>query len=418
MSNVLPFPQPTKTVAPRETRKLQGVNLKALPPGKHADGDGLALLVKYNDARVWIYRYRHGGRPTQVVLGNLLDTTLAEARAKLQGARPQVRDGVSPTQARRAAKTDAANTFDTAAREWLERRMSLVTAGKLQQSSYDRERNIVERYTLPVLGKLALTEIEVSDITKTLFAAEKLGRTESVTRALNYIDRIMKLAIATGRAKHNVAGDFDPNVLHKHETHKHPGLTDPEKVGELLRKIDGYTGRQLDAAASNRLLLTLTAHIVLRSYEVRSLEWDWVNFGKAEIRLPGWVMKMKRPHVVPLSRQALKLLADAKKTSSSKWVFPSPVKAGVTASYEAPQRTLRELGYSTRDDHCMHGFRTTFSTLMNNMSRSKYHDLVELQLSHIEENKVAGAYNEAESLNERREMMQTYSDYLDQLKGG
>jgi integrase len=189
------------------------------------------------------------------------------------------------------------------------------------------------------------------------------------------------------------------------ETQHFAAITDPQRVGELLRAIDGYVGQPSVTAA-----LKLAPLVFVRPGELRGAQWSEFNLESAEWRIPGERMKMGELHVVPLSRQAVSILRELYLlTGPDGYVFPSLRTSERPIGEVTLNAALRRLGYGS-DDQTAHGFRTTASTLLN--EQGWHPDLIELQLAHAERNKVRAAYNE------RRKMMQAYADYLDGLKAG
>lgn len=384
---------------------LNASQLESLPVGRHADGDGLYLQVTDSGSRLWRLRYRHNGRENMVSLGNLKTVSLSQARTKALQARAQVSAGESPSETKRAARLAAGDTFAALARQFLSHQ-----SGELEQISLERNTRILEKHIIPVIGTKTMKELRAPDLTQVLRRMERTGHTETVRRARALLGRVFLYAIAEGICDHNVAADLDPRAFRAHETTHRAALIRPEAVGQLLRAIEAYRGQ-----VSTRLALQLLPHLALRSGELRRMEWSWVDFERDEIRIPSHVMKMREEHVVPMSRQVKALLLDAKVGAITPrgFVFPSYVPGKVISDGTLNQALMR-MGYSN-EEHTPHGFRTTFSSTLNE-GRKFDKDLIELQLAHKERNAVREAYNRAERLEERRVMMQWWSDYLDGIK--
>jgi integrase len=222
----------------------------------------------------------------------------------------------------------------------------------------------------------------------------------------------MRYAIATGRAERDITADLR-GALAPVPTKDRAALTDPVRVGELLRAVDGYQGDTTTTAA-----LKLAPLLFVRPGELRGAEWREFDLDGPEPlwRIPGKRMKMGTPHVVPLSRQAVEILTGLRAVShTTKYLLPSLRTRDRPMSENTLNAALCRLGYSS-EQMTAHGFRATASTLLNEQGFPP--DIIELQLAHIERNKVRAAYNRAERLAERRKMMQAWADYLDGLKAG
>ena len=235
---------------------------------------------------------------------------------------------------------------------------------------------------------------------------------DTAHRAHQNCGQVFRYAVATGRAERDPCGDLRgalPPVREKH----HASLTDPKAIGGLLRAIDGYKGAFVTKAAMN-----LAPLVFVRPGELRQAEWAEFNLDAAEWRIPGEKMKMRDPHIVPLSVQAVAILRELHPlTGRGRYVFPSArtPSGGRCMSENAVLAALRRLGYG-KDDMTGHGFRSMASTLLN--EQGWHRDAIERQLAHAERNAVRAAHNYAEHLPERRKMMQAWADYLDGLKQG
>lgn len=384
---------------------LNASQLDSLPVGRHSDGDGLYLQVTDSGSRLWRLRYRHNGRENMVSLGNLRTVSLSQARSKALQARAQVSAGESPSETKRAARLAAGDTFAALARQFLAHQ-----SGELEQISLERNTRILEKHIIPVIGSKTMKELRAPDLTQVLRRMERTGHTETVRRARALLGRVFLYAIAEGVCDHNMAADLDPRAFRSHEVTHRAALIRPEAVGQLLRAIDAYTGQE-----TTRVALQLLPHLVLRSGELRQMQWSWIDWERSEIVVPARVMKMRQEHIVPMSRQVKALLLDHKVGARDPrgLVFPSYVPGKVISDGTMNQALMR-IGYS-REQHTPHGFRTTFSSTLNE-GRKFDKDLIELQLAHKERNAVREAYNRAERLEERRAMMQWWSDYLDSIK--
>jgi len=262
----------------------------------------------------------------------------------------------------------------------------------------------------PWLGSQPISSISAAQLLATLRRIEARGRHETAHRAKQRAGQIFRYAIATGRA------EFDPSsglrgALHPVVSTKLAAITDPAKVGGLLRSIDGYAGQFATCCA-----LKLAPMLFVRPGELRQAEWDEIDLDSAEWRIPASKMKMRDEHVVPLPDQAVAILRELHQlTGWGRYVFPGVRSTNRPMSENAITAALRTMGY---DRHTMtaHGFRALACTRLNEMGWAP--DVIERQLAHVERNKVRNVYNRAQYMGERRRMMQAWADHLDQLRVG
>jgi integrase len=331
--------------------------------------------------------------------------SLKLARARRDEARTLLTEGVDPAAKRKAEKNAQADSFQAVAQEWLAKR------GNLDPGTVQRDYDRLRKFIYPYVGSRPIGSIEAPELLEALRRIEARGRLETAHRTKSVCGRVFRYAIATGRAKRDVSADLR-GALASPATRNLAALTDPTKVGELLRAIDGYDGHDLTAQALKLLALVFT-----RPGELRAARWTEINFDAAEWRIPAERMKKRREHIVPLSRQALAILRELRPISGGgQLIFPS-----LLAPEERPMSNntmntaLRRMGYS-RHEMTSHGFRSVASTLLN--EQGFHPDLIELQLAHAERNQVRAVYNRSLRLAERRKMMQAWADYLDSLRTG
>ena len=372
-------------------------------PYKLRDSRGLYLLVTPPGGRLWRLRYRHAGRESMVGLGAYPDVALKTARDRRDAARKLVASGVNPAAVKRAERAEHGNTFQPIALEWLcKQQYAPVTLEKAEW--------IFRDLLLPFIGSRPVAQITAPEILEVLRRIERRGKHETAHRAKQRISQVLRYAIATGRAERDPTVDLR-GALAPLTVTNHASLTDPGRVGELLRAIDGYVGQPATHGA-----LRLAPYVFVRPGELRAAEWRefTLDGNQPEWRIAGERMKMGEQHVVPLSTQAVAILRELEPlTSRGRYVFPSLRSASRPLSDNTLNAALRRLGYSTKD-MTAHGFRSMASTLLN--EQGWHPDLIELQLAHAERNKVRGAYNKAQRIAERRKMMQAWADYLDGLK--
>ena len=386
---------------------LTETKIKALKPRsapyRVADAKGLCIEVRPTGAKLWRVRYRYSGTARMLGLGEWPAVSLAGAHDRRDDARKLLAQGIDPSAARKEAKQADAQTFETIAREWLGRReVSEATAAK--------DHWLLEDHALPALGAKPITAITAADVLTLLQKLEDRGLLETASRVRSTISAIFRHAVATLRAQ------GDPTValrgaIKSAKVKHHAAITDPRKLGDLLRALHGYGGGFVVACA-----LKLTPLVFTRPGELRHAEWSEIDLDASEWRIPAAKMKMRSEHIVPLSRQSVAILRDLHAlTGRGRYVFPSPRSVQRPMSENAITAALRSLGYDG-DTMTAHGFRSTASTLLHELGHPS--DVIERQLAHKERNAVKDAYNRAQHLPERRKMMQAWADYLDGLRKG
>lgn len=374
-------------------------------PVKLFDGGGLFLLVNTAGARYWRLKYRIAGKEKLLSLGVYPDTSLKAARERRDEARKLIAAGIDPSAQRQAAKVAAEDTFEAIAREWLAK-----FSPNWVQSHTDKIIRRMERDIFPWIGSKPVGAVTAPQLLAALRRVENRGALETAHRALQNCGQVFRYAISTGRAERDPAADLRgalPPVKEKH----HASITEPTRIGELLRAMDGYEGTLISRSA-----LQLAPLVFVRPGELRKAEWREFDLDGAEWRIPAERMKMRVQHVVPLSHQAVAILRELNPfTGNGRYVFPSVRSNTRPMSENTVLAALRRLGYDT-SDMTGHGFRSMASTLLNEQGWNR--DAIERQLAHAERNNVRAAYNYAEHLPERRRMMQAWADYLDGLRVG
>ncbi len=391
---------------------LTAARLRALKPKtklyRVADTAGLCIEVQPQGSRYWRLRYRFAGKERMVSLGVYPETSLSEARRKRDKARELIAQGIDPSAKRRqdrlTAHVIADSTFQAVALEWLDGRGNLakVTQGKIMW--------LLTSHAFPWLGSQPVGKITAPELLAVLRRLEALGKLETTQRLKQVCGQVFRYAIATGLAERDPAADLR-GALRTTKTRHHASITDPAKVGALLRAIDGLQGSLVVACA-----VKLAPLLFVRPGELRHAEWSEIDLDAALWRIPGEKMKMGETHMVPLSTQAVAILHELHPlTGSGRYVFPSIRAVSNPMSENTVTAALRRLGY-TGDEMTGHGFRSMASTLLHEQGWAS--DVIERQLAHAERNKVKAAYNYAEYLPERTRMMQAWSDYLDGLRSG
>ncbi|HAU5635920.1 tyrosine-type recombinase/integrase [Citrobacter amalonaticus] len=390
-------------------------------PYKLTDSQGLYLLVSTSGSRLWYFRYRLNGKENRLALGAYPQVSLAEARETRDAARKLVASGITPARISKspARDIDESRTFKSVASSWHTSCLKLWSKGHA-----DKIITSLNRYVFPEIGGMDITRIETRHLAQLIRAIDDKGVHDVAGRIRQYLTKIMRHAVQQGTIKYNPAYDLDGVVTQTIARH-HPALP-LRQLPELLEKIDSYKGRML-----TRLALELNLHVFLRSSELRLARWDEFNL-KARIwtlpakrkfikgvRFSERGSKMKDEHLVPLSLQAVALLKEIQSlTGNSQFVFPGAHSLDKPMSENTINKALRVIGYDTKTEVCGHGFRTMACSALNESGLwSK--DAIERQMSHRERNNVRAAYvHKAEHLDERMEMMQWWSDYLDVNREG
>ena len=372
-------------------------------PYKMGDAGGLYLEVTPSGGKLWRLKYRFGGKEKRLALGAYPVVTLKAARERAIEARRLLADGVDPAQAK--AKAAGAHSFEAVAREWHAKFAPTWTAAHAARIITRLELNV-----FPWIGARPIAEITAPELLAVLRRIEARGRLETAHRAHQNCGAVFRYAVATGRAERDPSGDLRGALPPATKRH-HAAIVEPRAVAELLRAIDGYTGSLVTACA-----LKLAPLVFVRPGELRRAEWVEIDLDAAEWRIPADKMKMREPHVVPLSRQAVAILRELQPlTGRGRYVFPGARSAARPMSENTVNAALRRLGYD-KDTMTGHGFRSLASSILHEQGWPS--DIIERQLAHAERNKIKAAYNRAQHLPERRRMMQAWSDYLDSLRAG
>jgi integrase len=399
---------------PKRVQPLTDLQVsKAKPRDKNfklADGGGLYLLVTTTGGKLWRFDYRYAGKRKTLALGSYPEISLAEARTKRDAARKQVAAGVDPGNIKRAQKAAlvgaGAESFEVVAREW---------HGKFSNTWSDSHaRTTLRRMTLdvfPIIGGRPIAEIKAPELLAMLRRIESRGALETAHRVRTICGQVFRYAVATGRAERDPAADLK-GALPPYKKGHHAAITDPGKVKELLKAIDGYQGSFVVKSA-----LQLAPLVFVRPGELRQAEWSEIDFDTAQWNIPAERMKMKEAHLVPLSSQAVAILQELKLlTGRSKYVFPSSRSNARPMSNNAINAALRRMGFE-KDEMTGHGFRAMARTILDEVLQVRP-DFIEHQLAHAVRDPNGRAYNRTAHLAERGKMMQTWADYLDGLKAG
>jgi integrase len=392
------------------THMLTDTKIRTLKPKaaayRIADSNGLIIEVRPTGSKAWRYRYRYAGKASMVTIDEYPSMSLQQARAERDKLRTLLRGGANPAQvakAERAAHADRVNsTFGTIGLELLAKRAK----EGLSPGSVTRERRLIEK-DLAAIASMPITDVTAPILLAALRKLEQRGVVETAHRARSHAGRVFRYAIATGRAERNPAEDL-AGALEQPKTKHFASLTDPEQIGELLRALHSYRGSMVTQAA-----LRLAPLVFVRPGELRAAKWADIDLDAGEWRYV--TSKTKTPHIVPLSGQAVQVLAELQPlTRRSEYVFPGVRSASRPMSENTINAALRNLGFDSTAI-VGHGFRAMARTVLDEVLGFRP-DYIEHQLAHAVRDPLGRAYNRATHLPERRKMMQAWADYLDDLR--
>lgn len=379
---------------------------------KLTDGGGLYLLVTPTGGKLWNLKYRFSDKEKKLSLGSYPAVTLADARQRREDAKKLLANGIDPGEMKKILKsTDkelSANTFEVIARQW---HLKFSSAGKWSPGHAEDILRRLEKDIFPPLGSRPISDIKPKELLTVLERIASRGALDSAHRLRHHCGMIFRYAIVHEYAERDVAADLRgalPPVKGGH----HAAATTPKDLAPILKAIDDFTGSFVVKSA-----LQLLPMLFCRPGELRAAEWSEINFEDCIWEIPAERMKMKQPHIVPLSKQAITVFKSLQPlTGFGKYVFPcnrSPLRC---MSDNALNAALRRLGF-TKDEATAHGFRASARTILDEVLKVRP-DFIEHQLSHSVRDALGTAYNRTTHLDERKKMMQLWADYLDGLKSG
>jgi integrase len=406
---------------------LTDLKIKGARPGSKpyhlTDGHGLFLVVQPNGSKLWRWKYRFQGSFRLMALGSYPDVSLAQARSAHADARSKLLKGLDPMTERRAEKRSArkehkeaaeagANrtvavgedlkSFRRVAAQWLEK----WKVGKVERYARDTETRI-EEDVLSRIGDRLIGDIKPHEIASMILAIEDRGAEDVARRVLQNTQQIFRYAMAFGFAEQNPAAAFRPSDILKQRVTTNFARIEVSELPALLRKTELYDGSDFV-----RLALQLMALVFVRTGELIPAQWSEFNLREKVWSVPPDRMKMRRPHLVPLSRQALTVVAELwERRKNDTWVFPGE-RSSPHMNKNSMLGALKRMGY--KGEMTGHGFRGLASTILNEMGYERAH--IEMQLAHAPKNEVEGAYNKALYLPQRRVMMQDWADFLDKAR--
>ncbi|ANK48800.1 tyrosine-type recombinase/integrase [Klebsiella pneumoniae] len=374
---------------------------------KLADGAGLYLEVVPSGSRYWRMKYRFNGKEKHMAFGVYPAVSLAQARALRDEAKKKLAEGIDPSFAKKEEKlvrdVRLHNTFQAVALEWHGTKVSRWSEGYAS--------DIIEAFNkdiFPYIGQQPVNEIKPLVLLNVLRRMESRGATEKAKKVRQRCSEVFRYAIVTGRAEYNPAADLT-SAMSGHESKHYPFLT-VEELPDFFKALSGYTGSPLIVLAARLLILT-----GVRTGELRGAFWSEFDLEKAVWEIPAERMKMKRPHLVLLSTQALEIVQQLKVMSGQyPLVFPGRNDPRKTMSEASINQVFKRIGYTGKVTG--HGFRHTMSTILHEEGFNAA--WIETQLAHVDKNAIRGTYNHALYLEGRKEMMQWYANYMAELQKG
>mgnify|MGYP000011742987 FL=1 len=390
--------------------KLTDTQIKNLKPKeklyRKADSNGLTIEVAISGSKIWRYRYRFNDKPTMITLGHYPMMSLLDARQARDANRQLLIQGINPKEYK-VEESQSGKTFTDVFKEWHTNK-----SDEWSNNHALRTQQRAERHLLPFIGNSSIEEINSKIIVNILKRIESRGTLDTLDKVKGIASGVFKYAVGMSIITVNPVRDLPSDIFKKNKEKNYATITDPKEIGELLRKLDNYTGSyQVEKA------LWLAPYLFLRPGELTGMEWSEVDMVDKIIRISGEKMKMGKSHLVPMSEQVYNFFDEFRQINfNSEFVFSSPRNRNKHITTASLLTALRRLGID-KDSFTTHSFRSMASTRLNEMSGIRS-DAIEMQLAHRDSNTIRDRYNHAHYLEERKDMMQKWSDYLDKLKSG
>lgn len=388
------------------------IQKKAKPcdkPFKLTDGRGLHLVVMPNGTKTWRYKYRHGGKEKLLTLGAYPDLSLEQARRVHEDQRRKLQAGDDPSELRKADRLArqlaADNSFQAVARAWWESWRVVRSPRHALQVM-----NRLEADVFPVIGHRPVSEVQPLHLVALMKLIAKRGAVDIAARAVQTCGQVFRYAVAHGLAARNPATDIKPGDVLPSRRTVNFARVDAADLPELLRAIEAYQG-----TPATRLAMRLMTLTFVRTSELIEAKWSEFDLERRRWDIPAERMKMKTPHIVPLSSQAIDVLKTLQLVSGNReYIFPGERNPRSHMSNGAILMALRRMGYAGKMTG--HGFRGIASTVLHEHGFEHVH--IEIQLAHQERNAVSASYNHATYLQQREKMMQWWGNYVDNCTKG
>jgi integrase len=375
-------------------------------PYRKADGQGMYLEVMPNGSKYWRMKYRYAGKEKRLSIGVYPDVSLAQARETRAAAKELLKQHIDPSQKKQQQKQqiykEAGETFQHIAEHWYERQKQ---SWKPQHAEKTWRR--IEMHVFPSIGKIPVKQLTAQDIIRCIQRIEDSGAADIAKRAFQNIKRILDYAVIEQSLPQNFTHSIRSQDILRRTKVKHNPHLEAHELPDYLRAVENYDGE-----LQTKLALKLMMLVFIRHNELLNARWDEFIFDRSEWRIPAERMKMDKPHIVPLSRQAMNILEQLKALNGVfEFVFPQKRNPRKPMSNGAMTNALHRMGYKGK--LTVHGMRGTASTILNENGFNP--DAIEIQQSRQDQNKVRASYNHAQYLDERRQMMQWWADYIDNL---
>jgi len=408
-----------RTITPLNAKKVK----EAKPKDKKyklTDGRGLFLLIKPNGSKLWRLKYRFNNKEKEYAIGVYPQISLAKARKERERLKELIANGIDPSEQKKQDKqkikeieAKKENTFYNISQKWLQNYKGQVSESYHRRIGNDFERYLYKTYNDVNIKNKPIDEITRLDIVTILEALKDKGLDETARRVKQKLNQIFMYAVTHEYTPHNIIADIDTkSILGKKKKKSYPAFTKEKDIKGLLLAIDEYQGNNY----YTRMALKVLPYLFVRSFNIRHMEWKEINFKTKEWTIPANKMKMKKEFILPLPQQVITLLNELKENKlSDKYVFPSPIYKDRPLSENTLTTALRRMGY-TKDEIVPHGFRAMFKTITE--EHDKQDKVIKALLAHKIGNEVERAYNRAEYKKQKRELIQWYADYLDEVKNG
>lgn len=396
-----------KTVQNAKPKEVEGV----LKDCRYPDGEGLYLLATAKGGKLWRYNYSMNGKKYVLPLGKYPALSLKDARDAHKEARNKIAKGINPVEEKRAnkkaEKLKDKSSFKEVSEEFLKKQ-----EGNLAPTTLKKHHRALERDFYPFIGNKPIYEIERGDLVKIAKKIQDRGALETAHRLLNLCGQIWRYALQLDKVPHNIVADISKSdVLKPFEHKQHRTITDPKRIGELMRALDEYHGEYTTRGA-----LKFLAHTFVRPANVRFAEWGEIDYVNKMWVIPAEKMKTKVEHRLPLSNQAIAILKEIEPyTIDAKYIFHSPIGRNKPLSDVALSKALKRIEFGS--EIVPHGFRAMFSTTAYESGKFRG-EVIETLLSHKDPNEVRRAYNRANYEDEKREVVEWWSEFLEGVKCG